>query len=109
MVRRTCGPACLLGLLFFWGGGRCTQPPALYSYSARRGSHFPVSSSCSCIGLGNAVLAPARHLTNWLVGKWPKASFKVKRQGRVPLEEGATQLFDKCVQLVRASLRPAPH
>ncbi|KAM3825973.1 group 3 secretory phospholipase A2 [Vipera latastei] len=63
----------------------------------------------NCIGLGNAVLAPARHLTNWLVGKRPKASFKVKRQGRVPLEEGATQLFDKCVQLVQAALRPAPH
>ncbi|XP_039188598.1 group 3 secretory phospholipase A2 [Crotalus tigris] len=63
----------------------------------------------NCIGAGNAILAPARHLTNWLVGKRPRASFKVKRQGGDHLEEGAPQLFDKCVQLVRAALQPAPH
>ncbi|XP_050779750.1 group 3 secretory phospholipase A2 [Gopherus flavomarginatus] len=68
----------------------------------------------NCIGLGRAILAPARHLKNTL-GRWqvqPAASVKVKRQ------EGEAQgspprLYDKCLQLARAARRsdhhPVPH
>ncbi|XP_063171881.1 group 3 secretory phospholipase A2 [Candoia aspera] len=61
----------------------------------------------NCISVGKAILAPARHLTNRLTGKRAGASFKVKRQGRASLK-GATKLFDKCVQLVRANLPLVP-
>ncbi|XP_074869136.1 group 3 secretory phospholipase A2 [Carettochelys insculpta] len=60
----------------------------------------------NCIGVGRAVLAPARHLKNTL-GRWrqrPVASVKVKRQ-----EWEATgnhiKLYDKCLQVARASQR----
>uniref|UniRef100_A0A8C5RQF9 phospholipase A2 n=1 Tax=Laticauda laticaudata TaxID=8630 RepID=A0A8C5RQF9_LATLA len=61
----------------------------------------------NCIGIGKAILAPARHLTNRLMGKEARGSFKVKRQEGASLE-GATQLFEKCVQLVRDTFQPVP-
>ncbi|KAM6423044.1 group 3 secretory phospholipase A2 isoform 2-T2 [Liasis olivaceus] len=68
---------------------------------------FHCNCTRRCIGVGKAILAPARHLTNRLAGKQAGASFKVKRQERASLG-GATQLFDKCVRLVRATLSPVP-
>ncbi|XP_013919854.1 PREDICTED: group 3 secretory phospholipase A2 [Thamnophis sirtalis] len=61
----------------------------------------------NCIGIGKAILAPARHLTNRLMGKRARGSLKVKRQEGAFLE-GPARLFDKCVRLVRAALQPAP-
>lgn len=70
--------------------------------------------SPSCIGLGRAVLAPARHLKNTL-GRWqawPAASVKVKRQ-EWEAQGSPPGLYDKCLQLARAARRsdhhPAPH
>ncbi|CAM5160824.1 unnamed protein product [Eretmochelys imbricata] len=68
----------------------------------------------NCIGLGRAVLAPARHLKNtlgrWQV--WPAASVKVKRQ-EWEAQGSPPRLYDKCLQLARAARRsdhhPAPH
>ncbi|XP_039360348.1 group 3 secretory phospholipase A2 [Mauremys reevesii] len=68
----------------------------------------------NCIGLGRAVLAPARHLQNTL-GRWqarPAASVKVKRQ-EWETQGSPPRLYDKCLQLARAARRsghhPAPH
>nr|XP_023965277.2 group 3 secretory phospholipase A2 [Chrysemys picta bellii] len=68
----------------------------------------------NCIGLGRAVLMPARHLKNTL-GRWqarPAASIKVKRQ-EWEAQGSPPRLYDKCLQLARAARRsdhhPAPH
>uniref|UniRef100_A0A452HXB0 phospholipase A2 n=1 Tax=Gopherus agassizii TaxID=38772 RepID=A0A452HXB0_9SAUR len=70
--------------------------------------------SPSCIGLGRAILAPARHLKNTL-GRWqvqPAASVKVKRQ-EWEVQGSPPRLYDKCLQLARAARRsdhhPVPH
>ncbi|XP_058013999.1 group 3 secretory phospholipase A2 [Ahaetulla prasina] len=81
--------------------------PSCFVLETLPGCRMGDESGPNCIGIGKAVLAPARHLTNRLTGKRARTSFKVKRQERASLE-GAAQLFDKCVRLVRATLRPVP-
>ncbi|XP_070619164.1 group 3 secretory phospholipase A2 [Erythrolamprus reginae] len=81
--------------------------PSCFVLETLPGCRTGDDSGPNCIDIGKALLAPARHLTNRLMGKRARASFKVKRQERASLE-GAVQLFDKCVRLVRADLRTAP-
>ncbi|XP_070807327.1 group 3 secretory phospholipase A2 [Pituophis catenifer annectens] len=82
--------------------------PSCFVLETLPGCRMGDESWPNCVGIGKAVLAPARHLTNRLTGKRARGSFKVKRQEGASLE-GATQLFEKCVRLVRAAtLRPVP-
>lgn len=67
-----------------------------------------VFSSHSCIDVGKAILASARHLTNRLARKRLGPSFKVKRQQRTPPDRPLL-LFEKCMQLAKDLHRAQPH
>ncbi|KAJ6656656.1 hypothetical protein lerEdw1_003543 [Lerista edwardsae] len=62
----------------------------------------------NCIDVGQAVLAPARHLTNRLSRKHWRPSLKVKRQERTPPNRPLL-LFEKCLQLAQAAHHSGPH